>query len=56
MLTAQVQESDKTAGLEAGADDYLTKPFSSRESIARIKAVLSRHLPEMSDEIIEMRN
>ncbi|MCE7915485.1 MAG: phosphate regulon transcriptional regulatory protein PhoB [Nitrosomonas sp. PRO4] len=54
MLTARTQENDKIAGLEAGADDYITKPFSPREMIARIKAVLRRRLPEMSDEIIEL--
>ena len=54
MLTARTQENDKIAGLEAGADDYITKPFSPRELIARIKAVLRRRLPEMSDEIIEL--
>ncbi|MBV6447952.1 phosphate regulon transcriptional regulator PhoB [Nitrosomonas sp.] len=53
MLTARIQESDKIAGLEAGADDYVTKPFSPRELLARIKAVLRRRLPEMSDDIIE---
>ena len=53
MLTARIQESDKIAGLEAGADDYVTKPFSPRELLARIKAVLRRRLPEMSDNIIE---
>tara|TARA_B100000029_G_scaffold516648_1_gene632233 strand:- start:668 stop:1309 length:642 start_codon:yes stop_codon:yes gene_type:complete len=42
MLTARVEEDDRVAGLEGGADDYITKPFSQRELIARIKAVLRR--------------
>ena len=50
MLTAKAQESDKIVGLELGADDYVTKPFSPRELMARIKAVLRRgkeKLPEV---------
>lgn len=45
MLTAKGEESDKIRGLEVGADDYVTKPFSPRELIARIKAVLRRSIP-----------
>ena len=54
MLTARGEEHDKIAGLEAGADDYLTKPFSPRELLARIKAVLRRRAPQMTSEIIEI--
>jgi DNA-binding response OmpR family regulator len=42
MLTARVEEKDRVAGLELGADDYITKPFSLKELIARIRAVLRR--------------
>ncbi|CAD5973659.1 Sensory transduction protein regX3 [Planktothrix tepida] len=46
MLTAKDQDIDKIWGLEAGADDYVTKPFNTRELLARIKAVLRRRHPE----------
>jgi two-component system phosphate regulon response regulator PhoB len=46
MLTARGDEPDKIAGLEAGADDYITKPFSTQELLARIRAVLRRSAPE----------
>jgi two-component system, OmpR family, phosphate regulon response regulator PhoB len=54
MLTARSEEHDKVAGLEAGADDYLTKPFSPRELLARIKAVLRRRAPQMTDDCVEV--
>ena len=54
MLTARGEEHDKIAGLDAGADDYLTKPFNPRELLARIKAVLRRRAPQMTSEIIEI--
>jgi two-component system, OmpR family, phosphate regulon response regulator PhoB len=49
MLTARAEESDKIAGLDAGADDYLTKPFSTNELLARVRAVLRRKAPEALD-------
>lgn len=54
MLTARSEELDKVAGLDAGADDYLTKPFSPRELLARIKAVLRRRAPQMTEDCVEV--
>ena len=53
MLTARGEEADKIRGLEIGADDYVTKPFSPRELNARIKAVLRRRAPQMTEDPIE---
>ncbi|MBF24342.1 MAG: phosphate regulon transcriptional regulatory protein PhoB [Pusillimonas sp.] len=54
MLTAKGAENDKIEGLEAGADDYITKPFSPKELMARIKAVLRRRAPQLTDDIIQI--
>jgi two-component system phosphate regulon response regulator PhoB len=54
MLTARSDEQDKLRGLETGADDYITKPFSPRELNARIKAVLRRRAPEMTDDMVKI--
>jgi two-component system phosphate regulon response regulator PhoB len=51
MLTARAEEEDKIRGLEGGADDYITKPFSPRELLARIKAVMRRHGADDEDEV-----
>jgi len=55
MLTARTDERDKVLGLESGADDYITKPFSPRELMARIRAVLRRRAPQMSDETVSVQ-
>lgn len=52
MLTARAEEHDLVSGLEAGADDYLTKPFSPRELMARVQSVLRRQPRQMSDEVV----
>jgi two-component system phosphate regulon response regulator PhoB len=54
MLTARAGDDDKVAGLESGADDYITKPFSPRELEARIQAVLRRRTPQLSKEAVEI--
>jgi two-component system phosphate regulon response regulator PhoB len=54
MLTARSDELDKVKGLEVGADDYITKPFSPRELNARIKAVLRRKAPELTEDLLEI--
>jgi len=52
MLTARGDEADRVAGLDAGADDYISKPFSTKELLARVRAVLRRHSPEPTGEAI----
>ena len=54
MLTARAEEGDKVSGLDAGADDYLTKPFSTSELLARIRAVLRRKAPEALDTLVDV--
>jgi two-component system phosphate regulon response regulator PhoB len=54
MLTARTEETDKINGLDAGADDYLTKPFSTKELLARMRAVLRRKAPEALDAAVDV--
>ena len=54
MLTARSEEADKVSGLDAGADDYLTKPFSANELLARIRALLRRQSPDALDTAVEV--
>ena len=54
MLTARAEEGDKLAGLDGGADDYLTKPFSTKELVARVRALLRRRAPQALDEAVEV--
>jgi two-component system phosphate regulon response regulator PhoB len=53
-LTARAEEPDKVAGLESGADDYITKPFSTKELVARIRAVLRRRKPQHTEAPVEI--
>jgi two-component system phosphate regulon response regulator PhoB len=54
MLTARAEEADKLAGLDSGADDYVTKPFSPKELLARVRAVLRRKAPQALDEAVQI--
>ena len=54
MLTARGEEQDKVTALEVGADDYVTKPFSPRRLVARIKAVLRRRAPQTTEDVVEL--
>ena len=54
MLTARAHEANKVSGLDAGADDYLTKPFSTQELLARIRAVLRRKAPDIVEGVLEV--
>ena len=54
MLTARTEERDKIQGLDTGADDYITKPFSPRELMARLKAVLRRRAPQITEDPVEV--
>ena len=56
MLTARGEESDRIRGLDTGADDYVTKPFSTTELMARVRAVLRRIRPGLSDDKIKVGN
>jgi len=56
MLTARTEEPDRLRGLELGADDYVTKPFSPAELIARIRAVLRRVRPALTDQVLEFQD
>ena len=56
MLTAKSDESDKVLGLESGADDYITKPFSPKELVARIRALLRRTAPQKDMEVVKYGN
>jgi two-component system phosphate regulon response regulator PhoB len=54
MVSDRAEEQDKVAALEGGVDDYVTKPFSARELLARVKAVLRRRAPQLTDDVVEI--
>jgi len=54
MLTARAEESDKIVGLDAGADDYVAKPFSTQELMARVRALLRRNAPQALDAAVDL--
>lgn len=54
LLSGRTDEQDKVAALEGGADDYVTKPYSVRELLARIKAVIRRRKPQLADDVVEI--
>ena len=54
LLTARAHEEDRVLGLESGADDYITKPFSTKELVARVRAVVRRRTPHLSEEEIKI--
>lgn len=54
LISERADEQDKVAALEGGADDYVTKPYSGRELLARIKAVMRRRTPQLADDVVEI--
>jgi len=54
LISERADEQDKVAALEGGADDYVTKPYSGRELLARIKAVMRRRTPQLADDVVEV--
>lgn len=56
MLTAKSEETDKIRGFETGADDYVTKPFSTKELILRIKALLKRVKPSLTEDVVSFKD